>query len=764
MGSANRIPEDAEQKVLDEFHATDSLAALESNEQRQALDVVTQLRKCGLEGVLSLPQLVVCGDQSAGKSSVLEALTEIPFPRNDNLCTRFATEIILRRATTSSLQVKVIPDPERPASEQDNISAFNETITDFDELPPLMAKATNLMGIDVVADASRPRRAFAKDTLSITIEGPRRPQLTVVDLPGIVQSETKDTSHDDVALVSDITEHYISQSRTICLAVISATHDYANQEILSKVRKFDKRGERTLGIITKPDRLPPGSGSEEAFISLANNQDIHFKLGWHVLKNRSFEETSFSFYERNASETAFFRKSHFKQLAPEMLGISNLVNRISQLLFAHVLQVLPSLQNETNAALETTLSELKQMGQPRVSVGECRTYLTQLGQEFSEICKAALCGNYEGKYFLGTSGPAIKSVSVRRLRAVIQLMNQDFSNTLRLKGHKFHIPRSGGEKLIRNWYPDVDLEHPKAEETADEDIDVKSSPDGIKLFLENLSQGVTRPPKMAHKTAMAWVRDHIIKSRGRELPGNFNPLVIGELFWEQSSRWHHIAQTHMEEVEDVCSRFLCELLKEKSPTDIYTRLLPRVQDELASRSKNAQAELCKLMEDIHSYPINYNHYYTDTIMKRGNDRAKKELKECLEKCTTQKAMPGCQSNHTFDSVNVDAALELYFRGVDPDMDRHSCEAVLDCLLAIYKVIQKVFMANVTTQVIERHIVRGLDQILSAVVIAGLPDDEVQNLSSEPPSGRKLREFLTDRAEKLEMGRKVLRQVMRAPVV
>lgn len=75
------------------MEASTSLEGLQSEKQALVLDTVTQIRKCGLDSILSLPQLVVCGDQSAGKSSVLEALTEIPFPRADNLCTRFATEV-----------------------------------------------------------------------------------------------------------------------------------------------------------------------------------------------------------------------------------------------------------------------------------------------------------------------------------------------------------------------------------------------------------------------------------------------------------------------------------------------------------------------------------------------------------------------------------------------------------------------------------------------------------------------------------------------
>jgi hypothetical protein len=61
---------------------TESLEALQSDEQRKVLDVVDHLRRQGLSGIVELLQIVVCGDQSSDKSSVLEATTEIPIPRN----------------------------------------------------------------------------------------------------------------------------------------------------------------------------------------------------------------------------------------------------------------------------------------------------------------------------------------------------------------------------------------------------------------------------------------------------------------------------------------------------------------------------------------------------------------------------------------------------------------------------------------------------------------------------------------------------------
>lgn len=217
------------------LETTSSLEGFQSAEQRNVLNIIDQLRRCGLESTLSLPQLVLCGDQSAGKGSVLEAFTEVPFPRADNLCTRFATEIILRRATSDAITVKVIPDAERPQGERDHIEAFQESISDFDEPPSLMNKATTRVGINK-------SKAFAKDILSKEIEGPSRPQLTLVDLPGLIQTETRGVSEDDIYLVTEITDHYISQSRTICLAVVSAGDDYAKQGILKKVRRVDPEG------------------------------------------------------------------------------------------------------------------------------------------------------------------------------------------------------------------------------------------------------------------------------------------------------------------------------------------------------------------------------------------------------------------------------------------------------------------------------------------------------------------------------------------
>ena len=72
---------------------------------------------------------------------------------------------------------------------------------------------------------------------------------------------------------------------------------------------------------------------------------------------------------------------------------------------------------------------------------------------------------------------------------------------------------------------------------------------------------------------------------------------------------------------------------------------------------------------------------------------------------------------------------------------------------------KVFVANVTTQVVERRMIRGLEEIFSPVVVNGLSDSDVEKIASEPPALKRQRQFLKDRIEKLENGQKIFKGIM-----
>ena len=197
---------------------------------------------------------------------------------------------------------------------------FPNPIKSKDEFPALFEKAREAMGLNQSINA------FSNDVLRIEITGPAYPQLTIVDLPGLIHSESKAQTAKDVVLVSRLVKSYMANPRSIILAVVSAKNDFVNQVVLKRAREIDSDGLRTLGIITKPDQLKSGSDDEASFLGLARNEEFRFKLGWHVVKNQDLSTGKCDADRRDAEEAEYVvsvrsnlnRFPEFKILYPDL--------------------------------------------------------------------------------------------------------------------------------------------------------------------------------------------------------------------------------------------------------------------------------------------------------------------------------------------------------------------------------------------------------------------------------------------------------------
>jgi GTPase SAR1 family protein len=254
---------------------------LVSSRTSERLNQVDRIRANGVGNHIALPQLVVCGDQSAGKSSVLHGITGIPFPRQDGVCTRFVTQISVRHEPNHRRNTAtIIPHSSRTEDEKARLSAFRREVSDLAHLPGIIDEASRLMGVQGVhglVDAPN----FAADVLHLEIIGDTGLHLTLVDLPGLISVSENE---DDVQLVGDLVNSYLENSRSIILAVVPASSDVDTQSIIQRARRFDKDGLRTVGIITKPDLI--NDGTEGRVARLANNADrTKLKLGFFLVKN-----------------------------------------------------------------------------------------------------------------------------------------------------------------------------------------------------------------------------------------------------------------------------------------------------------------------------------------------------------------------------------------------------------------------------------------------------------------------------------------------
>lgn len=96
------------------------------------MEKIDKLFACGLGHSMNLPQLVVVGDQSSGKSSVLAGITKLPFPRDSSLCTRFATKITFRHSDSKgdSLLVSIQPAQDAKPEHKAKLAAWTKTSND----------------------------------------------------------------------------------------------------------------------------------------------------------------------------------------------------------------------------------------------------------------------------------------------------------------------------------------------------------------------------------------------------------------------------------------------------------------------------------------------------------------------------------------------------------------------------------------------------------------------------------------------------------
>lgn len=98
------------------------------------LQRIDQLREKNIGTYLPLPQLVAVGDQSSGKSSLLETLTGIPFPRGQELCTRYATQITHRREEHSCIEISIIPGPHTLLEDRNQLKSYRRQVQTTAEL------------------------------------------------------------------------------------------------------------------------------------------------------------------------------------------------------------------------------------------------------------------------------------------------------------------------------------------------------------------------------------------------------------------------------------------------------------------------------------------------------------------------------------------------------------------------------------------------------------------------------------------------------
>ncbi|CAF1233065.1 unnamed protein product [Rotaria sordida] len=535
---------------------------LNTPESRRLLKVVDEMREILHYEKISLPHIVVVGDQSVGKSSVLEALSGVQLPRAQNICTRCPLELRLKNISSTETEYATIRCEGMSEIRINNFLEIMDKVTDC---------TVQLAGANLNV-SSKPiyLTVYKKDIQA---------DLTLIDLPGITRNPIGGQSQTIYKDIVELIEHYIEPSTAIVLHVIPSSVDFTTSESIQLAKKTDPHCERQLIAVSKIDKFDKDIGEKLLGIGPGS---MALKLGCIAVLNRTQEEIdqNISFDEMRRREQQFFRSHKAFQDVPEQyLGSEQLVKRLALIQQERIRSTLPSIIDELKKEIKSKKSELKQMPPPVTSEMDCWALYTNLIKKYREIINARVHGIYDNEMQLEIEEPAFEKSYLSQTTTRTQMFNDQ--NDERIAFQLYNRQKKCREKLHNPFTHFFTSEYKKVV---------------LKLLEENAGVALPNFPSFS---------------------------IIERLYRAEQSKFREPCEELIESFTEYLKLILIKILNQVfiEETNYKYQLIHRLTDIILRTIDESEEKCCndiKKMLEIEERVFTLNHYYMDTVNKIKN--------------------------------------------------------------------------------------------------------------------------------------------------
>ncbi|XP_061705783.1 dynamin-1-like protein isoform X8 [Cydia pomonella] len=328
---------------------------------------------------IQLPQIIVLGTQSSGKSSVIESLVGRSFlPRGPGIVTRRPLILQLVYSPKDSKEHRSAEEGTVNIEEWGKFLHTKDKIyTDFDQIRQEIERETDRMAGN--------NKGICPEAINLKIYSTKVVNLTLVDLPGITKVPIGDQPEDIENQIRNLIVKYIANPNSIILAVTAANTDMATSEAIKMAKDVDPDGRRTLAVVTKLDLMDAGTDA----IDILCGRVIPVKLGIIGVVNRSQQDI---IDKKSITDALKDEATYLQRKYPTIAtrnGTPYLAKTLNRLLMHHIRDCLPELKVRVNVMISQFQTLLNSYGE---DVSDKYQTLLQIITKFA----SAYCSTIEG--------------------------------------------------------------------------------------------------------------------------------------------------------------------------------------------------------------------------------------------------------------------------------------------------------------------------------------------------------------------------------